>query len=111
MSKPPRNSTETFERAAKARPPAVSITLRLYVAGTSLRSTRAIQNAKQICEEHFAGRYELEVVDIFQQPELAREDRILAVPTLIRRRPAPRRRFIGDLSDRDVVIQGLDDRR
>ena len=85
--------------------------LRLYVAGTSARSARAIANAKQICDEHLAGRYELEVIDIFQQPERAKDDQILAVPTLIKRLPAPLKRFIGDLSDREVVLVGLDVKR
>ena len=87
------------------------VVLRLYVAGTSERSTRAIRNAKQICEEHLLGRYQLEVIDIFQQPALARDDQILAVPTLIRRLPPPPRRFIGDLSDREIVLDGLDVKR
>lgn len=85
--------------------------LRLYVAGTSVRSARAIQNAKQICEEHLPGRYELEVIDIFQQTSRAREDQIVAVPTLIKKLPSPLKRFIGDLSDRDVVLVGLDVKR
>lgn len=85
--------------------------LRLYVAGTSVRSTRAIKNARAICDEHLAGRYALDVVDIFQQPALAKDDQILAVPTLIKKLPAPLRRFIGDLSNRDVVIVGLDLRK
>jgi len=82
--------------------------LRLYVAGTSERSARAIRNAKQICDEHLAGRYELEVIDIFQQTSRARDDQVLAVPTLIKKLPVPLKRFIGDLSDRDVVLVGLD---
>jgi circadian clock protein KaiB len=85
--------------------------LRLYVAGTSERSARAIRNAKQICEEHLAGRYELEVIDIFQQTSRARDDQVVAVPTLIRRQPEPLRRFIGDLSNLEVVLVGLDVRR
>ena len=82
--------------------------LRLYVAGTSERSARAIRNAKQICDEHLAGRYELEVIDIFQQTSRARDDQVLAVPTLIKKLPVPLKRFIGDLSNRDVVLVGLD---
>jgi len=85
--------------------------LRLYVAGTSERSAHAIHNAKQICDEHLAGRYELEVIDIFQQPGRAKDDQILAVPTLIKKLPAPLKRFIGDLSNRDVVLVGLDVKR
>lgn len=82
--------------------------LRLYIAGSSDRSTRAIQNAKDICNRHLAGTYELDVIDIFQQPKLAKDDQILAVPTLIKKLPLPLRRFIGDLSNRDVVLVGLD---
>ena len=99
---------------SRARPPRITasddeiLVLRLYVAGTSARSARAIQNAKQICEQHLAGRYELEVIDIFQQTERARDDQIVAVPTLIKKLPAPLKRFIGDLSDRDGVLVGLD---
>jgi len=84
------------------------ILLRLYVAGTSPKSLRAIQNAKELCDEHLAGRYDLQVIDIFQQPTLARDDQILAVPTLVRKMPPPLRRFIGDLSDRKMVLLGLD---
>jgi circadian clock protein KaiB len=87
------------------------VVLRLYVAGTSERSTRAIQNAKEICDEGLAGRYELEVIDIFQQPQLAKDDQILVVPVLVKKRPLPARRFIGDLSNRAVVLAGLEPRR
>jgi circadian clock protein KaiB len=83
-------------------------TLRLYVAGSSPRSVRAIQNAREICDANLEGRYQLEVIDIFQQPALAKDDQILAVPTLIKKLPLPLRRFIGDLSDRKVVLVGLD---
>ena len=99
-------STQAFERAAAQKP--TKVVFRLYIAGSSERSTRAIQNAKEICEEHLAGTYELAIIDIYQQPRLAREDQILAVPTLIRRVPLPVRRFIGDLSDREVVLRGLE---
>ena len=92
-------------RATAAEPVYV---LRLYVAGTSARSARAIRNAKQICEENLAGRYELEVIDVFKQTGRAREDQVIAIPTLIKKLPVPLKRFIGDLSDRDVVVVGLD---
>ena len=100
-------------RTARARKPAsakpsATMLLRLYIAGTSVRSTRAIQNARRMCEEHLAGRYQLEVIDILQQPSLAKDHQILAVPTLIRTLPVPLRRFIGDLSMQDVVLFGLD---
>ncbi len=85
--------------------------LRLYIAGSSDRSIRAIQNAKEICDEHFHGAYQLDVIDILKQPKLANEDDIVAVPTLIKKLPLPLRRFIGDLSNRDVVLVGLDLKR
>jgi len=82
--------------------------LRLYVAGMTQRSARAVANIKEICEEHLKGRYALEVIDIYQQPVLAKGDQIIAVPTLIKRLPLPLRRLIGDLSDRERVLIGLD---
>lgn len=81
--------------------------LRLYVAGTTPRSARAISNIKKICEEELRGRYALEVIDMYQQPEVADGDQVLAVPTLIKQLPAPLRKLIGDLSDREQVIVGL----
>jgi circadian clock protein KaiB len=104
----PKSSTKAFEQGIKSPKKTV---LRLYIAGSSDRSMRALQNAKAICDEHLAGKYELEVIDIFQQPKLAEDDQILAVPTLIKKLPLPLRRFIGDLSDRDVVLVGLDVKR
>ena len=103
----PRKAAPRARKPAKAAPP-VKMLLRLYIAGTSIRSTRAIQNARRMCDEHLAGRYQLEVIDIFQQPALAKDHQILAVPTLIRALPVPLRRFIGDLSEQDVVLIGLD---
>ncbi len=78
--------------------------LRLYVSGLTPNSARAIANLKALCEERLAGRYELEVVDVFQQPELARADQIVAVPTLIKKLPLPVRRLIGDLSKKERVL-------
>jgi len=99
------------KRSASAGSPVEIFVFRLYVAGTSERSARAIQNAKQICDEYLPGRYELEVIDIFQQTSRAREDQVVAVPTLIKKLPVPLKRFIGDLSNRDVVLVGLDVKR
>jgi circadian clock protein KaiB len=82
--------------------------LRLYVTGMTPRSMRAIENVRAICEEHLQGRYELEVVDIYQQPVLAKGEQIVAAPTLIKKLPAPLRRIIGDLSNRERVLIGLD---
>ena len=85
--------------------------LRLYVAGLTARSRTAISNITSICEEHLQGRYDLEVVDVFQRPVLAREEQIVATPTLVKKLPAPLRRLIGDLSERQKVLVGLDLRR
>ena len=82
--------------------------LRLYVTGTTGKSVRAIQNVRRICEEHLQGLYELEVVDIYKNLPLARGDQIIAAPTLIKRLPAPLRRLIGDMSDEQRVLVGLD---
>ena len=99
-----------LERAAEERSRARYV-LRLYVAGTTQRSTRAILNIRRICEEHLAGRYELEVVDIYQQPTLAVGEQIIAAPTLIRKLPLPLRRFIGDMSGTERILVGLDLRK
>jgi len=82
--------------------------LRLYVAGQTPRSVLALNNLKMICEEHLAGRYEIEVVDLLVDPTLARGDQILALPTLIRRLPPPVKKIIGDLTSADHVLVGLD---
>jgi circadian clock protein KaiB len=82
--------------------------LRLYIAGQTPRSVGALANLKTICEEHLQGRYELEVIDLVQNPALASGDQILAVPTLVRRLPEPIKKIIGDLSNRERVLVGLD---
>lgn len=82
--------------------------LRLYVAGNTPKSTAALGNLRRICEEHLAGKYEIEVVDLIRNPQLARGDQILAVPTLVRKLPPPLRRIIGDLSNTERVLVGLD---
>ena len=82
--------------------------LRLYVTGTTGKSVRAIQNVRRICEEHLQGRYTLEVVDLYTHLSLARGDQILAAPTLIKRLPEPSRQLIGDMSDEQKVLVGLD---
>ena len=81
--------------------------LRLYVAGQSPRSVRAVENLRQVCDTHLAGRYRVEVIDLLVNPALARGDEIVAVPTLVRKLPEPIRRIIGDLSDTDRVLVGL----
>jgi circadian clock protein KaiB len=85
--------------------------LRLYVTGLTPRSTQAINTIKDICEEELQGRYELEVIDLAKQPELAKEEDIIAAPTLIKQLPSPLRRLIGDLSNKERVLLGLDLRR
>jgi len=82
--------------------------LRLYVAGQSPRSAAALRNLKTICEEHLAGRYRIEVIDLMKQPQLARGDQIVAVPTLVRHLPPPMKKIIGDLSNEERVLVGLD---
>jgi circadian clock protein KaiB len=80
---------------------------RLYVAGESPKSLEAFANLRRLCETHLAGRYEIEIIDLVQRPELARGDEIVAIPTLVRRLPAPLRKVIGDLSDTERVLVGL----
>jgi len=82
--------------------------LRLYVAGQSPRSTAAIVNLRRFCEQHLAGKYSIEVVDLLENPQLARGDQIVALPTLVRKLPAPMRKIIGDLSDSERVMVGMD---
>lgn len=83
-------------------------TLRLYIVGITPRSMHAVNNIKKICEEHLQGRYVLEVIDLYQQPHLASGEQIIAAPTLIKYLPLPLRRFIGDLSDTERILVGLD---
>jgi circadian clock protein KaiB len=103
----PRSLRETFERAAQAAP-AEHYVLRLYVTGMTTRSARAVKNLQAICNEYLEGRYDLEVIDIYQQPVLTRGEQIIAAPTLIKKLPLPMRRIIGDMSNRDRVLLGLD---
>ena len=105
----PVNRVMDFEKAVKARGRSRErYVLRLYVTGSTERSSRAIQNIVMFCEEHLHGRYELEVIDIYQQPVLARGEQIIAAPTLIKKKPAPLRKLVGDLSDTGRVLMGLD---
>jgi circadian clock protein KaiB len=82
--------------------------LRLYVTGQTPRSVKSIDNLKQFCEKHLKDQYEIEVIDIYQQPALAAENQIIAAPTLIKKLPLPLRRLVGDLSNQDRVLSGLD---
>lgn len=84
-----------------------TVELRLYIAGQSPRSVRALDNLRRVCDEHLAGRYRVEVIDLLVNPALARGDEIVAVPTLVRTLPEPIRKIIGDLSDTERVLVGL----
>lgn len=97
-------SEKTLERAGKAQDAYV---LRLYVTGMTPRSTAAFASIKRICDQHLPGRYDLEVIDIYQQPSLAKNDQIVAAPTLVKSSPAPQRRLVGDLSQESRVLAGL----
>jgi circadian clock protein KaiB len=97
-----------FEKAVKRGAAEQRYVLRLYVTGSTPRSSRAIQNIRSLCETHLWGRYDLEVIDIHQQPVLARGQQIIAAPTLIKQLPAPLRKMVGDLSDTQRVLMGLD---
>lgn len=101
------SSTREFEKALR-KVREEKYLLKLYVTGLTPASTRAIANIKKICEEHLKGRYKLEVIDIFQQPVLARGEQIIAAPTLIRKLPLPLRKFIGDMSNTERILLGLD---
>jgi len=85
--------------------------LRLYIAGQTPKCVRAFTNLKRICEEHLANRYRIEIIDLLQNPQLARGDQILAIPTLVRQLPEPVKKIIGDLSNTERVLVGLDLRR
>ena len=106
----------TDERAKKPmgakigtdHPPSKVWQLRLYVAGQTPKCLSALANLKKICEQHLAGEYEIEIIDLLERPQLAQGDQILAIPTLVRRLPEPMRKIIGDLSNTERVLVGLD---
>ncbi|MBC6991078.1 circadian clock KaiB family protein [Hymenobacter sp. BT491] len=97
-------ATESEESPISAEPDYV---LHLYITGATPNSTRAVRNIKEICEQYLKGRYELLIVDIYQQPNLAQREQIIAAPTLIKRHPLPVRRLVGDLSQREQVLAAL----
>jgi len=101
--RPPHTPTQTDAREGR-------VVLRLYVAGNAPRSVQALANVRHVCEEYLAGRYELEVVDIYQQPDLAEKAQLAVAPTLIRRSPAPLRRITGDLSSVEQLLAALEQR-
>ncbi|MFN7929229.1 MAG: circadian clock KaiB family protein [Blastocatellia bacterium] len=104
------NAATALAEAAAAQNPAQYV-LRLYIIGVTPASMRAVANIRRICEEHLEGRYDLEVVDLAERPTLAAGEQIIAAPTLIRKLPLPLRRFIGDLSQTERLLLGLDLRR
>lgn len=99
---------EAAVKAAQKEKETATYVLRLYVAGSTPRSLRAIANVKAVCEEHLQDRYELEVIDLYQQPVLAKGEQIIAAPTLIKELPEPLRRIIGDMSSTEKILVGLD---
>ena len=111
MKKKDSNTTKAFEKLVAGTPSEGRYVLRLYVTGMTPRSTEAFASIKALCEDRLQGRYELEVIDIYQHPQLAIDEQIIAVPTLVKELPAPLRRLVGDLSNKERVLLGLDLRR
>ncbi len=103
-SKTPKKSTRVTKPSSKKVP----WELRLYVAGQTSKSVAAFANLREICEEHLAGQYRIEVIDLLLHPQLAKGDQIVAIPTLVRKLPVPVRKIIGDLSNTERVLVGLD---
>lgn len=107
---PIQDSTEAFELAVQGTTEGIYV-LRLYVSGITPNSQRAIENVRKICEEHLAGHYQLDIIDIYQQPIMAKEGQIVAAPTLVKELPLPLRKFIGDMSQTERILVGLDIRK
>jgi circadian clock protein KaiB len=108
VAHPDADVTAEFEQAIKDAQKGQRYVLRLYVTGTTARSAAAITNIRKLCEEHLKGHYDLEVIDIYQQPVLAQGEQIIAAPTLIKKLPVPLRKVVGDLSNENRVLMGLD---
>jgi len=104
------DSTKEYEEALRQQDTRRYV-LRLYITGSTPKSQRAVENVKKICEEYLRDRYDLEVIDIYQKKVLDKDEQIIAVPTLIKELPAPLRRIIGDLSNKERVLLGLDLRK
>jgi circadian clock protein KaiB len=104
-----RNCTDAFEEALKERTiRRAKYILRLYVTGSTRNSLRAVQNLRKICEEHLPNNYDLEVIDIYKDPAAARREQVIAAPTLVKKLPQPIRKLVGDLSNTQKVLVGLD---
>lgn len=101
------NSTIYFDAPADGQEETETWELRLYIAGQTPKSVAAFRNLKKLCEEHLPGRYQIEVIDLMQNPQLAAGDQIVAIPTLVRRLPEPLRRIVGDLSNTERTLVGL----
>jgi len=102
------DSTAEFEKAVKTARKTEKYVLRLYVAGINVRSSAAIRTVTKLCEEHLKDHYELEIIDIYKQPTLAKGEQIIAAPTLIKQLPKPLRRIIGDMANQERILVGLD---
>ena len=104
-----RNTSQVFEQALKVGAfRRAKYILRLYVTGSSARSLRAVSNLKKLCEEHLSEDYDLEIIDIYKDPSAARDEQIIAAPTLVKKLPTPLRKFVGDLSNTQKILAGLD---
>jgi circadian clock protein KaiB len=101
-----KSELEEFEDSLRKADKEIYV-LKLYITGMTPNSKRAVENVKNICEEYLKGRYELEIVDIYQQPDLAQGEQIIAVPTLIKELPIPFRKLIGDMSNKEKILIGL----
>ena len=109
--KPAKQAKTKAKTSTKGKAAVTRYDLRLYVAGQTPRSLQALANLKRICEEHLAGHYRVEIIDLMKKPQLAAGDQILAIPTLVRAIPKPARKIIGDLSNTERVLVGLDVRQ
>lgn len=108
MDKKVQNKLDEFESALTSEKKGEKYILRLFIAGINPKSRKAIKNLREILEENLKGQYELEIVDIYQQPIFAKEGQIVAAPTLIKELPPPLRRFVGDMSNKERILLGLD---
>ena len=108
MVKKAQDKLEEFESALQTEKKGDKYILRLFTAGINPKSRRAIENLREILEENLKGQYELEIIDIYQQPIFAKEGQIIAAPTLVKELPPPLRKFIGDLSNKERILLGLD---
>lgn len=107
MTEQPRSATEAFEQAVRELDHGSHYVLQLYVAGSTTRSLRAVENVQRMCEQYLEGRYELSVIDIYRLPGLAEAEQVIAAPTLVKQLPEPLRRVVGDMADESRVLVAL----